>query len=243
VLPTDASHPSGLPVKMWWLVRQGRLPDPLAPCCAFGRDRIRDSRDCAALFFSTCYSVAMWLDRAAIGLVAGHGTTDILLAPMQVLVSYALPLLLPPAYVTVCFWMASLSHLSREIGALGSTALHACLKLLEHSHRRETSHLGMLLYMSTVHVPAHYARVWRQHTARRRDLCALMVSSTLAGIALPRERTDICDTTVRRIIIGHVLCNRPRSRRTTPRRPRTPAPQRQRARRMRQVPRSHPTIE
>ena len=149
----------------------------------------------------------MWLDRAAIGLVAGHGATDMLLPPMRILVSYTTPFLLPSWSITVCFWMASLSHLSREGGTLGSTVLHACLKLLERCQRREMSQLGMLMYMSTVHVPSHYARVWRQHTTRRRALGLLIIVSTVAGIALPRARTDICDSTVRRIIIGHVLCN------------------------------------
>ena len=150
----------------------------------------------------------MWIQRAAIGLVAAHGATDVLLPPVHVLSSYALPLLLPTdSSVTCAFWISSVAHLSRDLGALGSLVLHGCVKFIDRYATRKASEWIMLLYMSIIHVPRHYVCMWRRMQKNRVVLTALIASTTAVASALPCECTDICNNTVRRIIIGHVLCN------------------------------------
>ena len=141
----------------------------------------------------------------AIALVAAHGATDIVRG--RKLLSYALVALpLPGWIVTCCFASASLAHFAVDVGVPASFALHLGLGCLYATARQGVAFMLLLVYMTLVHVPAHYARVFRdEEHAEGAILFSMQLTAMLAYMA-PWGDTYVIDHFAQKIAIAHILC-------------------------------------
>ena len=144
--------------------------------------------------------------RLAIAVAAAHGSTDIIRG--RKLISYAIAALpLPGWCVTTAFALSSLLHFANDVGLPASVLGHSLLLGLYQHGRQKLAFTALIIYMLTVHVPAHYAAVYQdeQH-GQEAVVFAMQVTQTLALLPL-WEREFPINHFVQKIVISHVACN------------------------------------
>jgi hypothetical protein len=142
--------------------------------------------------------------RPLVALVGAHGATDLATRHWPPVYAAFCLTPLPPKVVTALFVAASLVHFSEDAGADGSIALHSLAGFVWLALGAQRALELMIVYLSFIHVPAHYARCWRR---RRWRALALAAVATVVASALTRPLATVrVSHAVQRLVVAHVAC-------------------------------------
>ncbi len=144
--------------------------------------------------------------RCALALVQAHGLTD-LRSPQRVL-PYALAVWppLPGIAVTGAFFAASIVHIARDAGIVGSIALHAAIAALYWQCGQEAAFYAMLAHLACVHAPLHYAAVLREATRASHASVGLALALTPVFAHMMQRAPHVTVShTAQRIVLAHVV--------------------------------------
>lgn len=156
------------------------------------------------------FLLAPWT-RPLLSVVATHGLTD--LSHPGVFGRYAcwLALPLPSPATTLLFCLASLLHLSDELGGGGSLFVHALAYEVHRLLGAQAALNAFLVYFAFVHTPLHYLTE-TLHGNGALVRVSLAASALLCVLGRGCAAFALTDA-VQRIVIAHVLTVRHAARR------------------------------
>lgn len=143
--------------------------------------------------------------RVVAALIVAHGSTD--LQSFDCLLIYILSYFLPVSSknVTGLFCFFSVLHFTQDLEIRCSLLLHLLILLtaLKFGKQRAIEFVG--LYMSIVHLPAHYARCFVSGRHTGLTIAALAsVAAVLVSLRSGRKTVSLTDT-AQRVAIGHIV--------------------------------------
>ena len=142
--------------------------------------------------------------RPLVAFVGAHGSTDLATRHWSPIYAACCLTPLPSKVVTGLFVVASLVHFAEDGGPDGSIALHSLAGLAWLALGAQRGLEFMLLYLSLVHTPAHYARCWRR---RRLWALGLAAAATAVVFVAMRPLHTVCvNHAVQRLVVAHVAC-------------------------------------
>jgi len=141
-----------------------------------------------------------------LALVAPHGITDLSRAGVYGRYACWLALPLPSAVVTLLFCLASVAHLSTDVGAGGSLFVHALVYEVHRLMGPQAAFNAFLVYFALLHTPNHY------HTELLHGNTRLVVLGLLCSAALlllpcvcPSQRGFTLTDGLQRVVIAHIV--------------------------------------
>lgn len=151
----------------------------------------------------TAFSLPIGPAKPLLAVVAAHGLTDLDSWDWAPHYAFWLLLPLPSPAVTALFCASSLSHLTAELGDVGSFVLHAGLAVTAAQCGELAAFNVMLAYLAFVHVPAHYRRCL-QRGRRPGALAAAAVGGLAACLSHTTGSTFVFGNRMQRVAIAHI---------------------------------------
>lgn len=143
--------------------------------------------------------------RPLFALVAPHGLTD--LSQAGVLERYAcwLVLPMPSTLITLLFCLASVVHLSSDVGADGSLFVHALVYEVHRLLGPQAAFNAFLVYFALMHTPNHYHTETVYGNTRFVKLGLLCSAALLLPCACPLHDGFVLTDELQRLVIAHIV--------------------------------------